>query len=328
MADDWAGDDESVDLLVLVRRAALLERLLRAGKRASGIANPRRISSMTSSTRYSGITSSRQGYSHNVSRSRTSPSPPPGHSTSGSQRRSVQSTAGSIKHRLAQRLGLGPSRPFAGLGSDDGEGTEEPTPTTEESFVDIGSSDHTSYSSHFLPPPGTPPRRAVSTSFTRRDPELALAGQGSGVIVFPELATMPPLEPMRHDGEVCAQSCLPPSVAIPYTPLKPPPPTQQVHTSRSLHSLRNLRFVDEKNAYHGIHFAKWNSASGPTRSSRFSRNSSMLIGDVPACDDTKLTPSQRRLKIVLIIVSLLIIGLLVGILAGFLTHRERHRKRT
>jgi hypothetical protein len=179
-------------------------------------------------------------------------------------------------------------------------------------------------SHYYLPPPGTPPRRAVSTS-SRYDPDIPLlSGQGAGVIVFPELElqNMPMLVPLRRNGEVCAQSCLPASAAVPYKPLPPPPPVQRLQ-GRSLHSLRNLRWVDEKSGH--LHVGTWSNSSAPARASRASRNSSMLIGDVPRCDDHQLTPSARRLKIIIIIACIIVIGLLTGLLGGFLAHRERHR---
>jgi hypothetical protein len=94
-----------------------------------------------------------------------------------------------------------------------------------------------------------------------------------------------------------------------------------MHASRSLHSLRNLRFVDEKHAYH---FGSWSNAAQPTRNPRHSRTSSMLIGDVPACDpNRKLSASARRFKIMCIVASIIVVAILIGLLAGLLARRER-----
>lgn len=299
---DWAKDDETADILVLVRRAAVLERLLRAGKRASGMTNNKRMSGFSASSRYS--RSSRPADTQSHSRSNN------GAQRSDSQRRSTNSiSSSSIAHRLANRLGLiPPTHRFDALSSDDGFDEKD------GNFIDLASTDHTSSSSHHMPPPGTPPRRAISTSFTRNRAPTP-PGQGAGIIVFPELSTMPPPDPIRHNGDVCAQSCLPASVAIPYTALAPPPPTQKIHTSRNLHSLRNLRFIDEKHIYKGVSFSHWHSADPPP-------GRPTLWGDVPNCDD-RISPSARRLRIAIIVTCALGIMLIVGLLAGLLSRRYR-----
>jgi hypothetical protein len=135
--------------------------------------------------------------------------------------------------------------------------------------------------------------------------------------VFPELAALPPLEPVNRNGDLCAQSCLSPSQAIPYNPLPPPPPASHGTglSSRSLHSLRNLRWLDEK---HPSAFF----SSSPSVQPRESRNSSVLWGDVPYCDEHIRPKSARKCKLIVAFACIVGIILIVGLLAGLLARRR------
>jgi hypothetical protein len=180
--------------------------------------------------------------------------------------------------------------------------------------------------------PQTPIRRAFSTSFSQQRATPS-PGAGAGIIVFPELAALPPLEPPRHDGEVCAQACLPPSVAVPYTPLPPPPeakrdsrvkskhsrtmsggsdPSSGVPPQRSLHSLKNLRKAFDEKAGGGFSDNRASVHSG-----------TVLMGDVPTCDQRFGVRRARRLRIIAAIACLCGIVLIVGLLAGLLSRRNR-----
>ncbi|CAK9786952.1 hypothetical protein CC85DRAFT_106836 [Cutaneotrichosporon oleaginosum] len=341
--DEWVDDDEA-DLLALMRRAAVLERLLRHGKRASNMnANPRMVQRYShwsiASTSLSNYGPSRVP----TSRSRSgSPEkygqtpPPPRRSASSATthtHRSKRSATSSLRHRLQRKLGMrAGGREFQEVGSDDGADQTEPDMTVE------GMEDDSSMS---IRTPHTPIRRAFSTSFSQQRATPS-PGAGAGIIVFPELAALPPLEPPRHDGEVCAQACLPPSVAVPYTPLPPPPEakrdsrvkskhsrtlsgTSDPGTSagagasagvgapqRSLHSLKNLRHAfDEK-------------AGGGFSDNRASMHSgTVLMGDVPTCDQRFGVRRARRLRILVAVACLCGIILIVGLLAGLLSRRNR-----
>ncbi|BEI91297.1 uncharacterized protein CcaverHIS019_0401170 [Cutaneotrichosporon cavernicola] len=328
--DDWVDDDEA-DLVALMRRAAVLERLLRHGKRASNMnANPRMVQRYShwsiASTSLSNYGPSRVATSRSRSGSPVkSQTPPPQRRSASSAtthtHRSKRSATSSLRHRLQRKLGMRTGgRDFQEVGSDDGGDLTEPDMTVE------GIEDDSSMS---IRTPQTPIRRAFSTSFSQQRVTPS-PNAGVGVIVFPELAALPPLEPPRHDGEVCAQACLPPSVAVPYTPLAPPPEAKRdsriknKHTrtasggsdgllhQRSLRSLKNLRHAfDEK-------------AGGGFSDNRASVHSAtVLMGDVPTCDQRFGVRRARRLRIVAAIVCICGIILIVGLLAGLLTRRDR-----
>lgn len=167
--------------------------------------------------------------------------------------------------------------------------------------------------------PHTPPRRALSTSFTRPEAERPVTpppGAGMGVIVFPELAALPPLgaPPIKRNGEVVSQSCLPPSVAVPYTPLSQPPGGDG-HPSTSFHSLRNLRWLDEKNQ--SGHISQGTAPHGSTATF-----GTAVFGDVPSCDDRFKRGTARRIKILMAVACIIGIIVITGLLAGLLSARH------
>ncbi|GMK58782.1 hypothetical protein CspeluHIS016_0602240 [Cutaneotrichosporon spelunceum] len=325
--DDWV-DDEEADLMALMRRAAVLERLLRHGKRASNMnANPRMVQRYShwsiASTSLSNYGPSRVPTSRSRSGSpNKSHTPPPRRSAStatNQTHRSKRSATSSLRHRLQRKLGMRTGgREFHQVGSDDGADQTEPDMTVE------GIDDDSSMS---IRTPQTPIRRAFSTSLSQQRGTPS-PNAGVGVIVFPELAALAPLEPPRHDGEVCAQACLPPSVAVPYTPLAPPPEAKRdsriknKHTrntsggsdslpgQRSLHSLKNLRNAFDEKAGGGFSDNRGSVHTG-----------TVLMGDVPTCDQRFGVRRARRFRILVAIACLLGIALIVGVLAGLLSKR-------
>lgn len=234
----------------------------------------------------------------------------------------------------------GGGRDFTEVGSDDGAEATEPDMTVEGIEDDSSTSIRT---------PQTPIRRVFSSSFSRDHTTTPPPGAGAGIIVFPELAALPPLEPPRHDGEVCAQACLPPTVAVPYTPLPPPPDTKRhsrstkgskqskhsrTHSAsseaaagtapatgtsgmgipqRSLHSLKNLLSAFDEKAGGGFSDNRTSVHSG-----------TVLFGDVPTCDQRLGFRRARKMRILAAIACLIGIILIVGLLAGLLTRRARN----
>ncbi|KAL1407284.1 hypothetical protein Q8F55_006705 [Vanrija albida] len=310
-------DEEDLELWALVRRAAILERLLRAGKRASNIAsrNTYRFSVQSASTHYTSHTS-RYGrtsaqYDRPRAPSRSGSTPPnrnASQASSSGRRRSGQSTGStSLRTRLARRLGR--TRQFTGLNSDEEDDVDPADLQTDEGHNSRAVTPH------------TPPRRALSTSFTRPQAERQVTpppGAGMGVIVFPELAALPPLgaQPIKRNGELVSQSCLPPSVAVPHNPLPLPPPGD-TQASRSFHSLRNLRWLDEKHPS-----GQFSQGTAPHAST--ATFGTAVFGDVPSCDDRFKRATVRRVKILVAVGCIIGIIVITGLLAGLLSARQ-HR---
>lgn len=207
------GEEDEVDseLFALAARAAAVERMLQAGKRASLMTTKSFVNRWSMSTRLSTTSKRRK---HRSATSSDSPhrrlsekSTSTSHSTS--QRKSNVSARSSFRRRMQRRFLQG-----------QGSGSDSPTLSQQGLMADdddpvnqlFDIEDASERSSV------TPRRRAISSNQHGLS-ELA-EGEGTGVIVFPELAVAPrPARAPPHDGEVCAQACLPPSVAVPYRPL-------------------------------------------------------------------------------------------------------------
>lgn len=211
------GEEDEVDseLYALVARAAAVERMLQAGKRAS-LMTTKSFHRWSMSTRLS-TTSKRRKHrsesSDSPHRRLSEKSTSTSHSTS--QRKSNVSARSSFRRRMQRRFlqGNGNGNGGSGGGSDSPTMSQQGLMDDDDPVNQLFDIEDASERSSI-----TPRRRAISSNQHGLS-ELA-EGEGTGVIVFPELAVQPrPARAPPHDGEVCAQACLPPSVAVPYRPL-------------------------------------------------------------------------------------------------------------